>query len=26
VQGALFDPDGEFLVSCSSDHTFRLWS
>jgi WD40 repeat protein len=26
VQGVLFDPNGEFLVSCSSDHTFRLWS
>jgi|TARA_B110000977_G_scaffold200579_1_gene291622 WD40 repeat protein len=25
VQGVLFDPNGEFLVSCSSDHTFRLW-
>ena len=26
VQGVLFDPNGEFLVSCSSDHTFRTWS
>jgi WD40 repeat protein len=26
VQAVLFDPNGEFVVSCSSDHTFRLWS
>ena len=26
LQMVLFDPNGEFVVSCSSDHTFRLWS
>lgn len=26
VQGVAIDPAGNFLVSCASDHTFRLWS
>ena len=26
VQGVVFDPFGKFLVSCGSDHTFRLWN
>eukprot|EP00198_Chlamydomonas_reinhardtii_P002899 XP_001692235.1 WD-repeat protein of flagellum central pair [Chlamydomonas reinhardtii] len=26
VQAVLFDPAGQYLVSCGSDNTFRLWS
>lgn len=26
VQAVVFDPSGQFLVSCGSDHTFRMWS
>lgn len=26
VQAVLFDPQGQFLISASSDHTFRIWS
>jgi WD40 repeat protein len=26
VQSVLFDPNGKFLVSASSDQTFRIWS
>lgn len=26
VQAVLFDPNGQFLVSASSDQTFRIWS
>lgn len=26
VQGVVWDHGGSYLVSCSSDHTFRLWS
>ena len=26
VQAVAFDPAGEYLISCGSDHTFRLWA
>ncbi|KAG2427437.1 hypothetical protein HXX76_012373 [Chlamydomonas incerta] len=26
VQAVLFDPAGQYMVSCGSDNTFRLWS
>jgi WD40 repeat protein len=26
VQAAVFDPNGQYIVSASSDNTFRLWS
>ncbi|PNH08137.1 Flagellar WD repeat domain-containing protein [Tetrabaena socialis] len=26
VQSVLFDPAGQYMVSCGSDNTFRLWS
>ena len=26
VQAVVFDPAGQFLVSCGSDNTFRMWS
>jgi WD40 repeat protein len=26
VQGTVFDPSGQFLATCSSDNTFKLWN
>lgn len=26
VQAVLFDPAGQYLMSCGSDNTFRVWS
>jgi WD40 repeat protein len=26
VQGAVFDPSGQYLATCSSDNTFKLWN
>ncbi len=26
VQAAAFDPASQFMVTCSSDNTFRLWA
>jgi WD40 repeat protein len=26
VQAVIFDPAGQYMVSCGSDNTFRLWS
>jgi sperm-associated antigen 16 protein len=26
VQAAVVDPNGQYVVSASSDHTFRLWA
>jgi WD40 repeat protein len=26
VQAAVFDPNSQFLVTCGSDNTFKLWS
>ncbi len=25
VQAVAFDPAGQFMVTCGSDHTFRFW-